>query len=858
MLTEEQIKARKAYINLLIEKAKEKALVSPDNLLIDPQGRILIDVALPEDALEQFKAGFVGDIKPSKVTTVSLDVTKDPDLQALKDAYMEKYGLDDTALQQLSTVQSSIIPLQQEYHFHLALAARTYGKVFEKQTGDKLKKKLEKEAGISELESQLKKAIDTKIDAGTYNREEFKEEFKDLLEQIKTVKREINKKFTPQFKAEQKIIQMQMAEAHQKAMERVQVLVEGAFKKALAKASKGNTLDEAKLIKELDKARKGISAEAHGILMEEVVRATGKRLSRKDLKQADVLHLAESTTATPNDLLHTDGSSKLATWISGSENTAHERGVDTLADRQIATIALKEGGYTPSRLQIRTPSLDVKKDIEKPAAINDVSVKLLTIAAKYSLDKVVTDKPEIGKAFTYNLHTAINDTLGDINGNKQSAGARIILSGAHLYNKSQLDSVNPKPFCLVQNISINGFGDTLGYGGNSLRTEATLMAEMAMLYNLVGEDDIQRNMVKEVFDKYREFLGEANAHPTDDLFFSASPQGKEAIALIQDIKKGWESQQLGAEAVNPVESAKAALKKMMANNLHHQHEYSKLIQALSIFVEEASIAGCKSGNERAQAINGRVAIFDHEAGNLEESEIFATMNLLAVSEGETVINETEKLKRLMDEQYDKRLQSGVSLISDVDQGASAKVNARKTLDGVSWYAVPFVAIVNFFSNQSRNIAEESSLQNLSQGKAGKMQAHKGLTKQMADSWEPKSLGSYLGKVGIFLSVITAGVGFFLVGLPAYAVYKSKTNAQIEPKIQAAMKDYQSAHQEEVNPVTCNGGPQTLVGTLNVSGQSIGKGDVFGFTPPPPPKTDSPSQGVELLEEITNDTTPTYQ
>ena len=48
----------------------------------------------------------------------------------------------------------------------------------------------------------------------------------------------------------------------------------------------------------------------------------------------------------------------------------------------------------------------------------------------------------------------------------------------------------------------------------------------------------------------------------------------------------------------------------MSNNKHHSHDNAKTIQALSVFVEQAAISGCKSGNERAEAINKWVAVLD--------------------------------------------------------------------------------------------------------------------------------------------------------------------------------------------------------------------------------------------------------
>ncbi|WP_392538454.1 hypothetical protein [Legionella sp. 227] len=864
MLTEDQIKARKAYMGLLIQKAKEIALKNPEKLLFDPQGRVLIDVELSEEEQASFKEGFTGDknFKPTKVTTVSLDVTTDPELAGLKAAYMEKYELDEGDLQQLSSVQSSIIPLQQEYHFHLALASRTYAKVLEEQfrsarseeNDNNLDRALaEKEKELAQREARFltkfrqEMEVEKKQKGKDFNYDAFKKTFitnneserKGIIQNRKDLKpnrqktiQEYREQLNSEVSREREKLEKQMAQAHQKTMERVQPLVEEAFKKAF-NASNG---DNAKLIKALDKARASISKEAHNILMEEVVRATGKRLSRKDLEKKEVVHLAESTTASPNDLLHTDGSSKLATWISGSQNTAHERGIDTLADRQIATVALEEDGYTPSRLQIRTPSLDVKKGIKKKDAINDVSVKLASLATKYAIDKVVTEKPGIGKAFTYNLHTAINDRFGDRGGNNQSAGARIILSGAHLYNRAQmsLEKGQAKPFCLVQNISVNGFGDSLGYAGNDLRTEATLMAEMAMLYNLVGKDDAAKAKVEEVFNKYNAFLENADPNPVDDLFFSKSDEGKEAIKLIGQIKEAWQDRVEEVEN-NPVERAKAALKTMMAHDLHHEHEYSKLIQSLSIFIEEASIAGCKSGNERAQAINGRVAILDHEAAKANKGEpkdhFFRTIDALAKAEnGAQVLEQAADLKQKLDTKYDKRLQSGVSLISDVDQGASAKVNAAQI---VNWKKNPFAAIKAFFSNMNRNIAEESSLQYLSQGKAGNMQAHKGLTEFMADPWGAKGFGKFLGGWGIAANVITFGLGL-LVSLPLYAYSSYQSNKKIDATINSAMEDFEKNKEENGVAVVQKDVGEDVIEDMGNSYGKMKEKMPFGANPEPPP------------------------
>lgn len=249
MPTEKQI-AQRIYVAMLADKAREKALelarTNPKTLLLDPQGRVLIDVVLTAEELQQAKEDFGRDVSP--VTTVSLDIfAKDPDdldpdlatrvfdprMRELRDAYKTQYGLDDRKINDLANVRGSIIALQQEYHFHLSLAARTY----------------------------------TKMDAN---------------------------KFPPE----------KMAAAHLATMINIQPLITDAFKKALEKATdkESGVIDEVVLIKGLDKARKQIFKQAHEALFNEVVIATGQRLTRQDLNRMEIKHTAEGTTATPNDL----------------------------------------------------------------------------------------------------------------------------------------------------------------------------------------------------------------------------------------------------------------------------------------------------------------------------------------------------------------------------------------------------------------------------------------------------------------------------------------------------------------------------------------------------------------------------
>lgn len=729
MLKEQQAQQR-AYIELLTERAKQAALdrlADPNKgaLLFDPQGRVLINVSLTSEELAQFdNLGHT----PTPVTTVSLDVlgNPSPEFDGLKQAYLEQYDLahdgltDDEKVKEkqveaLKGIRGSIIPLQQEYHFHLALAARSY-----------------------------------------VSPEGFTE--------------------------------AQMEQAHAAAMVRVQGLITQAVKDALEKATKNGEVNDVKLVQALDKARKSISTDAHRILVEEITRATGVILTKKEIKELHLKHKAEITTATPNDVVHIDQDMGQTTLIAGTQVTAHDRGVgaEHLADRRLITIAHDDANQGPPRIQIRVPSLDVKEKIKPQAAITDVEVKLDHIREKYHIGESVSEGLTGIKAFTYNLHTALNDSL-EGGKNKQSQGAQYILTGAHNYNKAQLDK-EPPVFCLVQNISVNGFGDSLGYGWNALRNEATLMTEMSMMYNLVAKDDPQRARVEDAFNAYKAYLSDDNRAP----YFSQSPQAKEAKKAIEDVKAGW-AQIAGRGVVDDqlstaeqtVESAKLAMKAMMANNLHQSHEHAKLFQAMSIFVEQASIAGCKSGNERAQAINGRVAVLDSVASQKDDPIVQAINAVAEAKTSKDVTKATANLKQALDSTYDNHLQSGASIISAVDQGAAAKVNAKRGFAGLF----------------NRNYAEESTMDHLHQGKAGKMQAHKSLTKESTDAWDGPQAKGYFAfareKWGGVLGTIGALLGF---AAPSYFQHKSEVKQQHDAfmgRLLDAQEGYQHAQDAKV-------------------------------------------------------------
>lgn len=702
-LMEKQAKAQAIYMNELAQLAKAKAEQHRNTLAFDPQGRVLIQVTPSNDELiaivtkinnacgtnvpltkKGLDTALGKELIPTTPTTiVSLDVTTNPILltqfnEQLNSALNAvKTENPQRIIAKLKvTPKGSIIALQQEFDFHLSLVSRVYSKAVPALTEEKMKA------------------------------------------------------------------------VHQATILEVNQLVMHTYARALKDAMRKNgELDVAKLNKALDKARKELLPQVHTLMMRQIVQKTGTILSQKMLEEVQIelpdgteelvslKHVAEGTTATTNDVLHLDQDQGLATLIVGSNYTAHERIQGSqFAHKQLITHQLSEVGEVAAnqhtRLQIRTPSPVLKEGLPNDNAyINDVTEKLKAVKKEYNLGAVLTPKAST-KAFIYNSYTAINDGpddfLGTIgfNENMQSQSAMHILRGMHRYNVKQLRDTTQEPvFCFVQNISVNGFGDFLSYDtGNALREESTLMSEMALLHTLYDKAlPVEQEKIDQIVQKYKAYLERS---PNRESYFSSSIEGQEAKKSIQELKNAWKSQSPSAEGTL-LDKVQVSLKNLMAHDLHFSHKYAKLAQVLSVYAEEASIGGCKSGNERAQAINGRIALLDSLA-NGKESEGMALISqaLTDLAKGGKNSSQAAKhLKQALDSEYNKvGLQSAASIVSLVDQGASAKVEAK---DGA----------VGTFT--SRNYAEEqkSVLTNLHQEKAGTMQAHKSLSKMMMGTWE---------------------------------------------------------------------------------------------------------------------------
>jgi len=628
------------FVQNMMDRAKNILRSRPPSILLSPQGRVLVPiqqqnmiVSLDSQSVPEFYAQYS---HPLKSALNQSDVAH----QIIK-------------LLDKSSGKNSIIPLYEEFYFHLALTRRVYENVFYSQLNDK--------------KNELIAAFD-------------------------------------------------------EAMKEVNQLVMRAFADALIAATQGISdwdnaaLDLVKLNQHLDRARGKIAPTAHDILLAQIRKKTGCPLT-SDKLSAEIIKVkerAELTTAVHQDILHIDDHLRLATRIEGSYTTAHDRRLgQPLANRQIATYQLSEDGQTIiqsiDRVQIRIPSLPLKQGLQDEQYIKDVQGKLKSLSGKY----------DRSSPFTYYLLTALHDNMDDLaTKNAQTQSARHIILGTHAYNREMaIKSPNLYPLCYVQAMSVNGFGSELGYHRfgfrTALRNEITLMAEMALLRHV--PDNIG------VLNDYQTFLELAPQKQSwwftwlfgDSQYFAQTTSGKQAKLTITKAKRTWQEEQCPVTNETDLKSLVSfSLQKIMAFDLHFQHDYAKLIQTLSLFLEKQSLIGCKSGNERTPMICLRAQLLDQPCVPEDIKNAFVT---LAKATSKTVAKAaTAALKNVIDKHYnDENIYGATALISLLDQGAGHKIQASKGL----W-------------DMNRNHAEERSIQNLQQKHVKAMQAHNGLADYM--------------------------------------------------------------------------------------------------------------------------------
>ncbi|MFI4962977.1 MAG: hypothetical protein ACHP6H_03870, partial [Legionellales bacterium] len=222
-------------------------------------------------------------------------------------------------------------------------------------------------------------------------------------------------------------------------------------------------------------------------------------------------------------------------------------------------------------------------------------------------------------------------------------------------------------------------------------------------------------------------------------YFYNTQNGVDAYDGICALKKKWASEQSQISSTKPLDYAQLALRNLMAHNKHYDHAYAKVFQALSVVVEKGSIGGCKSANERAQAVNGRVAVLDRCLNDpSKDNELMGLLKKLAIGSPADINANASAFNREVHKQYNQTCLYGfAAFVSFLDQGAPAKLLAWTT----DLFNNTKKAVIAVFSS---NYGEESpeTMSNLASEKASAMQAHKGMAVAMVTAWNSKSCSEY--------------------------------------------------------------------------------------------------------------------
>lgn len=738
----ERAQAQALYVQAIHHQAKKIYQEQQKSLPIDPQGRVIIEVTLGEEAWQKlynatkngndpvlsagFKAEFIKKLghQVSDITSVSFDVqTKQQDeLNPKFKAELGNFLPEDTREAILEKYQGlakgRIISLQQETHFHAHLIGRMLQKAVDRAQQD---------APFGDTNALFKKGIDNAL-----------------------------------LKLNQQVMELH-ANALDKAYkvaDKKNPFAEKEFKKTLNKA--------------LDKARKELLPEIAKEVRIAVIQATGIQFTAEITKHLSK-HLAEETSASINDFVHIDKANGSISFIGASANTSHhqELGGTHVADRIMYSHHLKDDVVhaLAQRQQVRVPSLAVKKlhkltdllldqdekahaksnkealladdlsqrldalatgkklslsaeekkqitseytqmrtlldkdkNLSRKEAFNsliitDTQEKIAHLQQKYQLGDV--DREPLPQAFIYNLYTTLNskDKLFeqiDEKNNKQTQSAVHILQAAHAYNRA-----NPnKPMCLVQNIAVNGWGHELSINDSNpaVVNEAALMTQLASLHTVYDTLSPEaQSAAQHVFKQYKSFINEKQSGLS---FYSyIKKQNAPTLELLEEIKRSPLTQppetnpeaSLAEQRTIFVAQAKGALAALWQKNAYEHHDNAFTYQALSVFVEQASIGGCKSANERAQAVNGRVAVLDFMSlARTTRDELLD--NYLSTSEASKLKQYTHDLEsaikkgdlititKNMNAIYESlNLEGFQAVVSFIDQGGHAKLGSRSRI-----------------------------------------------------------------------------------------------------------------------------------------------------------------------------------
>ncbi|MDF1653651.1 MAG: hypothetical protein P1U34_00915 [Coxiellaceae bacterium] len=527
--------------------------------------------------------------------------------------------------------------------------------------------------------------------------------------------------------------------------------------------------------------------------------AEGDYIPRKQLLDKAVEAVTDkdfkSTTATDNPYLHTDNHNETSCWIQGTNYSAHDKqlgathmGLQLMRRAQLVTdergVSHVESLAT-SRVEARVPSLAIS-GAKEAIRITDVRNKLGHIYGQLSHqvrsathsesvgdeEKVVdvdleynSTGPVIYNALT-SLHTKFKDNLpkwlGGDRGNYQRRSIDSILMGAHQFNREKVTAV-PADYhglFLLQNIPVNQHTNNLDLDAFDDPTgEASLMVEVAMLATLQQQSHClphpQRTEVSSLHELAQElyvsFLKNVPTNNKGKAYFHRSKQGRmlrdkiKAYNKLRTEERYFFDDVVAATPSDSLETLAAkALYRIHAYGLHRKKENGMTVQALSIFLQTKSLFGCKSANERFQAVANRVELLHGLAARetkgfdvLSAEERDFRQALAGFCQGDNTVTE---LQVSLNKAYNVRTLSGsATVISIHDQAARSKVTKSKwgTDSKVGAYIT--------------NKAEPKSVSYLFAASAAKCQTGKGhfaatskdvLKAQQAREMEGEARGSY--------------------------------------------------------------------------------------------------------------------
>ncbi|KTD26058.1 hypothetical protein [Legionella israelensis] len=529
----------------------------------------------------------------------------------------------------------------------------------------------------------------------------------------------------------------------QELMEKINQRIQNLIQKAMEECDKA-ALDEpsidkvALLNKIMDEARLELAQACREDLVDTVLERV------EDEKDEIIEQLASlkkhdftSKTATGLDYLRNDVRNQTIVRITATDETAHDKKIGHQAIRVLNRNHYRSKEVRPyhdDTSEARVPSIAVGVDEnvifrmpgtqkrEHQQAIDDVVQKL-----KESRALMQKMRPDYHGPMTYNLLTSLHGKAKDILPkvelqNRQRKSAARIFKGSHVYNRELMEKGNSQGFTFVQNIPVNQHGEALNDNDmDKAVREATLLTNMAMLATLRHHaakfSPAMQKSLEETYQQsqklYQAFLASGKADGTH--YFSSSKEGEDLIKILNEKKAEWKENKPLSARGNLSGMVVKTLFNMYSQNAHYNKQFGMLIQALSVFVEPMSEAGCKSANERYQAVSGRVellkSISSRKWEELSEAEqdLVLELDRFAVEGGGC-----EKLQECMDVAYNLyNLQGSVASISEEDQAASSKIKSSKNK-----------ANEGVISEYNTNVAETSRLTRLSQKNSSSMQSHK--------------------------------------------------------------------------------------------------------------------------------------